>query len=157
MKSFVVLLLATLLVGCATAPEKLGATYVSPLQYKDYTCDQIGMEMQRVSRRVAVLRGTLDEEASTDAAQMGIGLLLFWPALFFLEGGDGVQAAQYAQLKGEFEALEQVSIQKSCGIKVQPDRVSPPLGSQQRAHPHPPNLSRRAEGIGRRAAPRCAA
>ena len=120
-KSFVVLLLATLLVGCATAPEKLGATYVSPLQYKDYTCDQIGMEMQRVSRRVAVLRGTLDKEASTDAAQMGIGLILFWPALFFLEGGDGVQAAQYSQLKGEFEALEQVAIQKSCSIKVQTD------------------------------------
>ena len=120
-KSFVVLLLATLLVGCATAPEKLGATYVSPLQYKDYTCDQIGMEMQRVSRRVAVLRGTLDQEASTDAAQMGIGLLLFWPALFFLEGGDGVQAAQYSQLKGEFDALEQVAIQKSCSIKVQTD------------------------------------
>ena len=120
-KSFVVLLLVTLLVGCATAPEKLGATYVSPLQYKDYTCDQIGMEMQRVSRRVAVLRGTLDKEASTDAAQMGIGLILFWPALFFLEGGDGVQAAQYSQLKGEFEALEQVAIQKSCSIKVQTD------------------------------------
>jgi hypothetical protein len=120
-KSFVVLLFAMFLVGCATAPEKLGATYVSPLQYKDYTCDQIGMEMQRVSRKVAELRGTLEKEASTDAAQMGIGLVLFWPALFFLEGGDGVQAAQYSQLKGEFEALEQVAIQKNCGIKVQTD------------------------------------
>ena len=120
-KSFVVLLLATFLVGCATAPEKLGTTYVSPLQYKDYTCDQIGMEMQRVSRKVAELRGTLDKDASNDAAQMGIGLILFWPALFFLEGGDGVNAAQYSQLKGEFEALEQVAIQKNCSIKVNSD------------------------------------
>ena len=120
-KSFVVLLLVTFLVGCATAPEKLGTTYVSPLQYKDYTCDQIGMEMQRVSRKVAELRGTLDKDASNDAAQMGIGLILFWPALFFLEGGDGVNAAQYSQLKGEFEALEQVAIQKDCGIKVNSD------------------------------------
>ena len=120
-KSFVVLLLVTLLVGCATAPEKLGATYVSPLQYKDYTCDQIGMEMQRVSRKVAELRGTLDKDASNDAAQMGIGLILFWPALFFLEGGDGVNASQYSHLKGEFEALEQVAIQKDCGIKINSD------------------------------------
>ena len=120
-KSFVVLLLVTLLVGCATAPEKLGATYVSPLQYKDYTCEQIGMEMQRVSRKVAELRGTLDKEASNDAAQMGIGLILFWPALFFLEGGDGVNASQYSHLKGEFEALEQVAIQKDCGIKINSD------------------------------------
>ena len=120
-KSFVVLLLVTLLVGCATAPEKLGATYVSPLQYKDYTCEQIGMEMQRVSRKVAELRGTLDKDASNDAAQMGIGLILFWPALFFLEGGDGVNASQYSHLKGEFEALEQVAIQKNCSIKVNSD------------------------------------
>ena len=120
-KSFVVLLLVTFLVGCATAPEKLGTTYVSPLQYKDYTCDQIGMEMQRVSRKVAELRGTLDKDASNDAAQMGIGLILFWPALFFLEGGDGVNASQYSHLKGEFEALEQVAIQKNCGIKVNSD------------------------------------
>ena len=77
--------------------------------------------MQRVSRKVAELRGTLDKDASNDAAQMGIGLILFWPALLFLEGGDGVQAAQYSQLKGEFEALEQVAIQKSCSIKVQTD------------------------------------
>ena len=118
---FILLLLAMLLVGCATAPEKLGSTYVSPLQYKDYTCDQIGMEMQRVSRKVAELRGTLAKDASNDAAQMGIGLVLFWPALFFLEGGDGVNAAQYSQLKGEFEALEQVAIQKNCGIKVNTD------------------------------------
>ena len=120
-KSFVVLLLVTFLVGCATAPEKLGTTYVSPLQYKDYTCDQIGMEMQRVSRKVAELRGTLDKDASNDAAQMGIGLILFWPALFFLEGGDGVNASQYSHLKGEFEALEQVAIQKNCSIKVNSD------------------------------------
>jgi hypothetical protein len=120
-KSFIVFVLLTFLVGCATAPEKLGATYVSPLQYKDYTCDQIGMEMQRVSRKVAELRGTLDKDASNDAAQMGIGLILFWPALFFLEGGDGVNASQYSHLKGEFEALEQAAIQKDCGLKVNSD------------------------------------
>ena len=53
---------------------------------------------------------------------MGIGLILFWPALFFLEGGDGVNASQYSHLKGEFEALEQVAIQKDCGIKINSDK-----------------------------------
>jgi hypothetical protein len=77
--------------------------------------------MHRVSRKVADLRGTLAKDASNDAAQMGIGLVLFWPALFFLEGGDGVNAAQYSQLKGEFEALEQVAVQKNCGIEVNTD------------------------------------
>ncbi len=111
--------LAGLLMGCATQPKDLPTAYVSPLQYKDYSCDQISMEMSRVSRKVNELRGVLKEDASNDTAQMAIGLIIFWPALFFLEGGDGADAAEFSRLKGEFEALEQVSIQKSCGIQVE--------------------------------------
>ena len=77
------------------------------------------MEMSRVSKKVNELRGGLKEQADNDSAQMAIGLIIFWPALFFLEGGDGADAAEFSRLKGEFEALEQVSIHKSCGIQVQ--------------------------------------
>ena len=119
MKKFLGLLTATLLIGCATQPKDLPTAYVSPLQYQNYSCDQISMEMNRVSRKVNELRGDLKEEADTDSAQMAIGLIIFWPALFFLEGGDGADAAEFSRLKGEFEALEQMSIQKSCGIQIQ--------------------------------------
>lgn len=51
---------------------------------------------------------------------MGIGLILFWPALFALEGGDGPEAAEYAQLKGDYEALRETSIVKNCTIASKP-------------------------------------
>lgn len=55
---------------------------------------------------------------------MGVGLVLFWPSLFFLEGGDGPEAAEFSQLKGEFEALRQNSVQKECGIaKLSPEDI----------------------------------
>jgi len=55
---------------------------------------------------------------------MGVGLLLFWPTLFALEGGDGADAAEYGRLKGEFEALRQTSTQKNCSIAMQsPDQI----------------------------------
>tara|TARA_E500000178_G_C16845548_1_gene672653 strand:+ start:411 stop:530 length:120 start_codon:yes stop_codon:yes gene_type:complete len=38
------------------------------------------------------------------------------PALFFI-GGTKEQEAEYAQLKGEFNALEKVSITKDCSSK----------------------------------------
>ena len=120
MKKFLGLLTATLLTGCATQPKDLPTAYVSPLQYQNYSCDQISMEMNRVSRKVNELRGDLKEEADNDSAQMALGLIIFWPALFFLEGGDGADAAEFSRLKGEFEALESISIQKSCGIQIQP-------------------------------------
>ena len=103
------------LAACATSPDKISTAYVSTLKYEAYNCRQIALEMDNVTRRTTQLYVNLEKAADTDAAQMGIGLILFWPTLFFLEGGDGPQAAEYAQLKGEFRALETVSVQKECG------------------------------------------
>ena len=51
---------------------------------------------------------------------MAVGLLLFWPALFFLEGGDGPEAAEYARLKGQYEALRTVAVQRKIGAEMLP-------------------------------------
>jgi hypothetical protein len=104
-----------LLYGCASSPDKMHAAYVSPLKYNGYDCDQIAMEMDYVSQRTTRLHQSLKKENKKDKWAMGIGLVLFWPALFALEGGDGPEAAEYSQLKGEFEALRTTSTQKKCG------------------------------------------
>ena len=108
------------LAGCATQPDKIAAQYVSPIQFNNYTCEQVAGEMRGVHRRANELHGQLKKTANTDAAQMGIGLILFWPTLFFLEGGDGPQAAEYARLKGERDALEEVAILKKCDLEMMP-------------------------------------
>lgn len=51
---------------------------------------------------------------------MGIGLLVFWPSLFLLEGGDGPEASEYARLKGTYEALRTVAVQKKCSLEILP-------------------------------------
>lgn len=43
---------------------------------------------------------------------MGVGLVLFWPALFFLAEGD--KKEELANLKGQYDALDQAAIQKRC-------------------------------------------
>ena len=101
--------------ACASQPEDIATSYVSPIQYDGYNCQQVSAEMQRVSRRTGELYGSLEETANGDAVQMGLGLVLFWPALFFLEGGDGPEAQEYARLKGEKDALEKIAVQKQCG------------------------------------------
>ena len=79
-----------------------------PLQYADYSCDQIKSEMLRVSSKVKSLTGELDENKENDQMITGAGLILFWPALFFI-GGTKEQEAEYARLKGEYEALDKVA------------------------------------------------
>ena len=52
------------LAGCASNADKIGASYISPLQYQNYTCVQLGDEAQRVSGRVAQLSGVQDQKAN---------------------------------------------------------------------------------------------
>ena len=118
-------LLASAFIGaCASNPDKIDTAYVSPVKYQDYDCQQIATEMDYVGQRTTTIYQRLKKERKADNWQMGVGLLLFWPTLFFLEGGDGPEAAEYAQLKGEFEALRQVSVSKKCGIEaMSPEQI----------------------------------
>jgi len=99
--------------ACAKKSSEITPMYVSPLQYSDYSCKQLAQEMGTISHRVSELAGAVDKTANNDAIQMGVGIILFWPTLFFLDG-DGPQAQEYARLKGEFDALERSRIQKKC-------------------------------------------
>lgn len=101
------------LTGCATAGKDVAATYVSPIQYSNYDCEQLRQELARINGRVGQLTGRLDEAASNDKAIMGVGMILFWPALFAL-GGTKQQEAELSRLKGEYEALQTASTNKKC-------------------------------------------
>lgn len=115
--SAAVLLSCALLAGCAKSSSDIGATYVSPIQYQGYSCQQIGAEAARVSARTAQAAGVQDEKASSDAVATGVALVIFWPAALLVSGGNGQNAAELASLKGQFDALEQASIQKNCGLE----------------------------------------
>jgi len=128
--------LCLFLVGCASSSNEITAQYVSPIQYQNYTCQQIGLEAQRISQRAAQLAGIQDEKSTNDAVAMGVGLILFWPGLLFIKG-DGTTAAELGRLKGEFEALEQASIQKNCGIQFQQGTPPPQRPTETSSIPKP--------------------
>lgn len=99
--------------GCATASGNIAASYTTPMQYQAYDCAQLSSEAQRVHGRTNQLAGRLDEAANNDKALMGVGLVLFWPALFAL-GGTKQQETDYARLKGEYDAIQQTMVAKKC-------------------------------------------
>lgn len=101
--------------GCSTAAKDIAPTYVSPAQYSSYDCEQVRADLIRISGRVNEMTGKLDKNRENDNLTTTAGILLFWPALFFL-GGTKEQEAEYAKLKGEYTALEQTSIQKRCTL-----------------------------------------
>ena len=117
MQRLIAVVSAIAVAGCATASKDIGTVYVSPVQYQPYDCAQLAAESQRLASRVQQLGGRLDEAASNDKAIGVVGALLFWPALFAL-GGTKQQEAEYARLRGEHEAVQQVAIAKKCSAVV---------------------------------------
>jgi len=107
-----------LLAGCATSPKDIAPAYVSPVLYQNLSCQQLAAEAARVSAAAAAATGAQQQQASKDATMVGVSMILFWPAMFFV-GGDKGNAAEVARLKGEMQAIEQANIQKNCGIQFQ--------------------------------------
>jgi hypothetical protein len=108
-----------LLAGCATSPKDISASYVSPVAYQAMSCEQLAAEAQRVSAAAAAATGQQASQAGKDAVAMGVSLIVFWPAIFFV-GGDKANAGQVAELKGEMKTIQAVSVEKNCGIQFQP-------------------------------------
>ncbi len=114
--AFVVI--AAVVSGCAQDPKDIQASYVSPVLYQNLSCDQLSAEAQRVSSRAAEVTGTQQEKANNDAVAMGVGLVIFWPALFFVKG-DNQTAGELARLRGELDAVQQAANAKGCGLMIQ--------------------------------------
>ena len=116
-KSFAISAILTLslpifIAGCADSSKNISASYVSPLKYRTYTCDQLTEEYARVIEESRFVNKSQDDTAGDDAVAMGVGLVLFWPALFFIESSD--QKEEVARLKGEIKAVEKAAIRADC-------------------------------------------
>lgn len=118
------LLIALVATGCAKSADMVTGSYVSPLQYQTFSCQQLGEEAQRISARVAQTSGVQDQKRSNDQVATTAAIILFWPAAF-LVGGDDQNTAELARLKGEFEAIEKISVQKNCNLQFR-QQTAPP-------------------------------
>jgi len=120
---------AILLGGCAKDASEIRAAYVSPILYQSYTCAQLGQEATRISAKAAETAGVQDQHATNDKVAMGVGMVVFWPALFMMKGNDE-NAVELAHLKGQMDAIEQASIQKKCGIAFKHVKPKAPEAAQ---------------------------
>lgn len=110
------LVLSSVVSGCASKAEKVTASYVSPVNYQNFTCNQLRDEAERVSAKAQELTGVQNKKAADDAVATGVALIVFWPAAFLVRG-DNANTSELARMKGEMDAIEQASIRKRCDIQ----------------------------------------
>ena len=123
-RAVLVVVFPVILSACASSSSEISASYVSPTQYSSFNCDQLALELARLNARKSELAGNLDKAASNDEGLTAVSILLFWPAAFAL-GGNEAQEAEYARLKGEYDAVQQMGVEKNCRLDPQKAGVSP--------------------------------
>ena len=114
------LIAAFIISGCATSAKNVPASYVPTLTYQNSDCTQLNAEAARIQAKLVETGGQLDKAADNDKIITGVALLVFWPAVFFL--GNKTQEAEYGRLKGDYDAINKVAIDKKC-TGVLPDNV----------------------------------
>jgi hypothetical protein len=67
-----------------------------------------------VSDHVRIVSGQQARDHTRDAVAMTVGIVVFWPALFFMSG-KGHQE-ELAELKGRYDAIDHAAIQKNCPV-----------------------------------------
>lgn len=103
-----ILLAALFASGCAKKPESIAPAYVSPMTYKDYTCDQLAEENGRVEQALAQASAQQRQARSDDT----LGVIFLGLPVSSLSGGN--VADQVARLKGEHQTLQQAMNKKDC-------------------------------------------
>ena len=99
--------------GCAKKADSIKPAYVPTVEYSHKSCNQLRDDLIELNREIRVMAGQQDDVATKDQVAMGVGLVLFWPSLFFLATGDDNER-KIAELRGEYEAIKIVSKRKNC-------------------------------------------
>ena len=118
MKRLTTFATALILIGCASNPDKVTAIYISPLKYEPYDCSQLLSEQGNINNRLDAVYYSMKKERKKDNWATGVGIVLFWPALFALAGNNHVQEVELAQMKGELEAVQDAQVKKGCRVSA---------------------------------------
>lgn len=105
--------LAAGLAGCASRAVDVRPLPASPSEFMTWDCTRIDDESDLVQQRATDLAWSLDERVGNNILALGLGVTVFWPALFAMRP-DGLEAADLARLKGRYEALAIAARDKGC-------------------------------------------
>lgn len=100
------------LIGCMnmpTPPAQITGSYISDLRYNDYDCVHLKIESDALARRENQLILAQEQRIKTSQVQA------FW---WGFGQGDGIEASELANVRGEKEAVWRVMEAKRCQSRV---------------------------------------
>tara|TARA_R110001592_G_scaffold243182_2_gene504110 strand:+ start:252 stop:659 length:408 start_codon:yes stop_codon:yes gene_type:complete len=101
--------------GCASTAGDVTARPVPMTAYEAFECQELASEYERVHTEAEQLAAVIDRGAMAERIKMGVGVVLFWPALLLIDG-ENENHAQLASLKGERLALLNSMKARNCPL-----------------------------------------
>ena len=104
----IALMFSIALSGCMnmpTPPAQITGAYVSPLKYEGFDCSKLSAELASLSRRENQLVSAQSQRIKTSETQA------FW---YGYGQGDGIEASELANVRGEREAVRTAMETKAC-------------------------------------------
>ena len=104
----VIAMLGIGLSGCMNMPTptaQITGAYVSPLKYEAFDCPKLSTELASLSRRENQLVTAQNQRIKTSETQA------FW---YGYGQGDGIEASELANVRGEREAVRTAMETKAC-------------------------------------------
>lgn len=94
--------------GCMnmpTPPSQITGSYTSGLRYENFECPRLGVELDSLARRENQLAIAQEQRIKTSQTQA------FW---WGFGQGDGIEASELANVRGEKEAVRKAMDVKGC-------------------------------------------
>jgi len=102
-----------LFAGCMNMPtpsSQITGSYTSGLKYESYECSRLSVELDSLARRENQLVIAQEQRIKTSQTQA------FW---WGFGQGDGIEASELANVRGEKEAVRSAIEAKNCGNNTQ--------------------------------------
>ena len=106
--SSIMITLIVFFAGCMnmpTPPSQITGSYTSGLKYENHTCEQLSAELDSLARREDQLVTAQNQRIKTSQMQA------FW---WGFGQGDGIEASELANVRGEKEAVRKAMEAKKC-------------------------------------------
>jgi len=115
--SFLIVFILILLSACTAAKRasEVNATYVAAYNFEDKSCQQIFVLAEEFKQRTPALERKVDETRREDKIKEQVGLWLFWPTYFFMQG-NAEEQTELAMARGNLNALRTAALQKGCNV-----------------------------------------
>ena len=107
-RSILAAILVLFIAGCMnmpTPPSQITGAYISPLKYEGIDCARLSAELASLSRRENQLVVAQNQRIKTSETQA------FW---YGYGQGDGIEASEFANVRGEREAIRSAIEAKAC-------------------------------------------